>query len=106
MGENSNGLLVMLSSAQKNRAERLFHWKQDGVKALSEHETRNRQLACSRPSYAPNGWPAKQVASKRRPRKRNQTKKASAFRDDIKIEFGGRQSQNRSRSRARSHVDM
>jgi len=40
--ENSNGLLVMLSTAQKKRAERLFQWKQDGVKALSEHETREQ----------------------------------------------------------------
>ena len=32
----------MLSTAQKKRAERLFHWKQDGVKALSEHENREQ----------------------------------------------------------------
>ena len=32
----------MLSTAQKKRAERLLHWKQDGVKALSEHENREQ----------------------------------------------------------------
>ena len=94
----------MLSSAQKKRAERLFHWKQDGVKALSEHETREQATrSCSRPSYAPNGWPAKQVASRQRPRKRNQ--KASSFRDDIKIDLEGgnpkRWHSDRSQSRAR-----
>jgi hypothetical protein len=36
------GFLVMLSTAQKKRAERLLHWKQDGVKALSEHENREQ----------------------------------------------------------------
>ena len=35
--ENSNGLLVMLATAQKKRAERLLQWKQDGVKAASEY---------------------------------------------------------------------
>jgi hypothetical protein len=28
-----------MPSIAKERAERLFRWKQDGVKALSEHET-------------------------------------------------------------------
>ena len=32
----------MLSTAQKKRAESLLQWKQDGVKALSEHETREQ----------------------------------------------------------------
>ena len=32
----------MLSTAQKKRAERLLQWKQDGVKALSEHENREQ----------------------------------------------------------------
>ena len=32
----------MLSTAQKKRAERLLQWKQDRVKALSEHENREQ----------------------------------------------------------------
>ena len=39
--ENSNAVSVMLSKAQE-RANRLFKWKQDGVKALSEHEDKER----------------------------------------------------------------
>jgi hypothetical protein len=40
--ETRMGLSVMLSIAQKNRAERLFQWKQDGVKALSEYEVKEQ----------------------------------------------------------------
>jgi hypothetical protein len=32
----------MPSIAHKNRAERLFQWKQDGVKALSEYEVKEQ----------------------------------------------------------------
>ena len=32
----------MASIAQKERAERLFRWKQDGVKALSEHGSKEQ----------------------------------------------------------------
>ena len=39
--ENSEAVPVMPSKA-KERAERLFRWKQDGVKALSEHETKEQ----------------------------------------------------------------
>jgi hypothetical protein len=35
----------MLSTAQKKRAERLLNWKQDGVKALPEHEIAIREQA-------------------------------------------------------------
>jgi hypothetical protein len=40
---NSKGLSVMPAIAQKKRAERLFQWKQDGVKALSEYEDKERE---------------------------------------------------------------
>ena len=40
--ESRKGLSVMPSIAHKNRAERLFQWKQDGVKALSEHEDKEQ----------------------------------------------------------------
>ena len=40
--ESRKGLSVMPSIAHKNRAERLFQWKQDGVKALSEYEDKER----------------------------------------------------------------
>jgi hypothetical protein len=40
--ESRKGLSVMPSTAQKKRAERLFQWKQDGVKALSEHENKEQ----------------------------------------------------------------
>jgi hypothetical protein len=39
--ENSEVLPVMTSKAQE-RANRLFKWKQDGVRALSEHEDKER----------------------------------------------------------------
>ena len=77
----------MLSTAQKKRAERLFHWKQDGVKALSEHENREQATRLLTAKLRAKRLAAKPVASRRRPRKRNQ--KASGPRDDIKIEFGG-----------------
>ena len=32
----------MATISQKERAERLFRWKQDGVKALSEHGTKEQ----------------------------------------------------------------
>ena len=32
----------MASITQKERAERLFRWKQDGVKALSEHGSKEQ----------------------------------------------------------------
>lgn len=32
----------MPSIAQENRAERLFQWKKDGVKALSEYEVKEK----------------------------------------------------------------
>ena len=32
----------MPSIAQKKRAERLFRWKQDGVKAASEYDVKER----------------------------------------------------------------
>ena len=34
----------MATISQKERAERLFRWKQDSVKALSEYGLRNRRL--------------------------------------------------------------
>jgi hypothetical protein len=40
--ESRKGLSVMPSIAHKNRAERLFQWKQDGVKALSEYEVKEQ----------------------------------------------------------------
>ena len=33
----------MASTAQKERAERLFRWKQDSVKALSEYDTKEQE---------------------------------------------------------------
>ena len=44
----------MATISQKERAERLFRWKQDSVKALSACGSKE-QAARPRPSYGPNG---------------------------------------------------
>ena len=86
----------MLSTAQKKRAERLFQWKQDGVKALSEHETREQ---------ATRLLTAKLRAERLAREASGKQTKAASFRDDIKIDLEGgnpkRWHSDRSQSRAR-----
>ncbi|MGB9409601.1 MAG: hypothetical protein WCB26_00015 [Pseudolabrys sp.] len=45
----------MATISQRERAERLFRWKQDSVKALSACGSKEQRLAYTRPSYGPNG---------------------------------------------------
>ena len=64
----------MLSTAQKKRAERLFQWKQDGVKAsLSEHETREQATRLLTAKLR-----AERLAREATSGKRDQTKAAKA----------------------------
>ena len=59
----SKALSIMpsITSIKKERAERLFRWKQEAVHSASAYEAKEQATRLySLPSYATSGWRAKE----------------------------------------------